>query len=160
MAMQKITVCLCYDHQAEEAVNFYLSIFKHAKILNVTRCGENEPSGPIGSVRTISFQLFGQEYLAVNGGSYLKFNDAVSLMVNCDTQDEIDELWEKLSAGGEQVVCGWLKDKFGMPWQIVPTVLGQMMADPDPAKSQRVMQALLKMKKLDIKALQQVYTQV
>lgn len=159
MTTQKIITCLCYDSQAEEAVNFYLSIFKNAKILSITRCGENEPSGPAGSVRTISFRLFDQEYLAVNGGSYFKFNDGISLMVNCESQAEIDELWERLSAGGEQVVCGWLKDKFGVPWQIVPTVLSKMMADPDQTKSQRVMQALLKMKKLDIKALQQAYEQ-
>lgn len=157
MATQPITVCLCYDHQAEEAVHFYLSVFKTGRILNVTRCGENEPGGPAGSVRTIAFELFGQEYLAVNGGPYFKFSDAISLMVNCATQEEIDELWEMLSAGGEQVQCGWLKDKYGVAWQIVPTVLGKMMADPDQAKSQRVMQALLQMKKLDIKTLQQAY---
>ena len=159
MTTQKIIMCLCYDHQAEEAVNFYRSVFKSARILGTTRSGENEPSGPAGTIRTVSFELFGQEYLAINGGPYFKFNDGISLMVNCDSQEEIDELWEKLSAGGEQVECGWLRDRYGVPWQIVPTVLSKMMADPDQARSQRVIQALLKMKKLDIKALQQAYEQ-
>ncbi len=157
MPASKITPCLCYNHQAEEAVKFYLSIFKDGRIISVTYCGENEPSGPAGSVRTIQFHLFGQEFLAVNGGPFFKFSEGISFMVNCDSQNEIDELWERLSAGGEQVQCGWLKDKFGMPWQIVPSMLGKMMTDPDQTRSQRVMQALLTMKKIDIHALQQAY---
>lgn len=157
IATQKITPCLCFDDSAEEAANFYVSVFENSRILGVTRCGENEPSGPPGSVRTVSFKLSGQDFLAVNGGPHFEFNDGVSLMVNCETQDEIDELWEKLSEGGEKVECGWLIDRFGMRWQVVPAILADMIGGPDAAGSQRVMQAVLKMKKLDIKALKRAY---
>lgn len=157
--MQKISTCIIYNNQAaEEAVDFYLSVFKVSKKLATNYCGENEPSGPPGQVRSIAFQLHGLNYLAVNGGPHFTFTDGVSLMVHCDSQDEIDEYWEKLSAGGgEQIQCGWLRDKFGLRWQIVPRVLTDMMNDPDSKKSDRVMQAILKMKKLDIATLKRAY---
>jgi predicted 3-demethylubiquinone-9 3-methyltransferase (glyoxalase superfamily) len=154
--MQKITPFLWFDSQAEEAVNFYTSIFKNSKILHVARYGEVGP-GPNGSVMTVAFQLDGQEFLALNGGPYFKFNEAISFVVNCETQKEVDELWEKLSEGGEKVQCGWLKDKYGVSWQIVPSILGKMLTDPDPAKSQRVMKAMLQMKKIDIEGLKKAY---
>lgn len=160
--MQKITPCLWFDDQAEEAVKFYTSFFKNSKIGKVARYGESgaKVSGrPKGTVMTVTFELDGQEFMALNGGPIFKFTEAISLAVNCKTQEEIDELWEKLSAGGEKGVCGWLKDKYGLSWQIVPTVLDEMMQDKDAEKTERVMKALLDMKKLDIKTLRQAYAQ-
>ena len=156
--MQKITPFLWFDNQAEEAVNFYISIFRNSKIVNVARYGDDgaKVSGrPQGSVMTVAFQLDGQPFVALNGGPVFTFSPAISFIVDCQTQQEVDHLWEKLSAGGEQQQCGWLKDKYGVTWQIVPSVLGQLMSDPDPAKAQRVMQAMLQMTRLDIAALQQ-----
>jgi predicted 3-demethylubiquinone-9 3-methyltransferase (glyoxalase superfamily) len=158
--MQRITPCLWFDNQAEEAVKFYVSIFKNSKVGSVARYGEEgaKVSGrPKGTVMTVTFQLDGQEFTALNGGPMFKFTEAISFIVNCKTQQEVDELWEKLSKGGEEGPCGWLKDKYGVSWQIVPTVLGEMMQDKDPEKSERVMKAMLQMKKLDIKSLEQAY---
>ncbi len=154
--MPKITPCLWFDDNAQEAVNFYISIFKNSKITGVARYGDAGP-GPKGSVMTIKFKLDGQEFLALNGGPHFKFTEAISLIVNCETQKEIDEMWEKLSKGGQEVQCGWLKDKYGLSWQIVPTILGKMMQDKDAQKSNRVMKAILQIKKLDIKILKQAY---
>jgi predicted 3-demethylubiquinone-9 3-methyltransferase (glyoxalase superfamily) len=154
--MQKITPFLWYDNNAEEAVNFYISIFKNSKINKVSRYGDAGP-GPKGSVMVVNFQLEGQEFTALNGGPVFKFTPAISLSVDCKTQDEVDELWNKLSAGGRTDQCGWLQDKYGLSWQIVPSALGKLMADPDPAKSKRVMEAMLKMTKLDIGKLQEAY---
>jgi predicted 3-demethylubiquinone-9 3-methyltransferase (glyoxalase superfamily) len=156
--MQKITTFLWYDHQAEEAANFYVSIFKNSKVLSVSRYGEAGP-GPKGSAMTATFQLEGQEFIALNGGPHFKFTPAISLFVSCQTQPEVDELWEKLSAGGSTQQCGWLTDKYGLSWQIIPTALGQLMQDKDPKKSGAVMQAMLKMTKIDIKGLQQAHAQ-
>lgn len=156
--MQKITPFLWFDHEAEEAMNFYVSIFKSSRIISVTRYGEGGP-GPAGQVMTGTFQLEGQEFMALNGGPDHKFTEAVSFFVDCKTQAEVDELWNKLTEGGEEGPCGWLKDKFGVSWQIIPTVPGELLGNPDPVKSQRVMQAMLQMKKIDIKALQQAYEQ-
>jgi predicted 3-demethylubiquinone-9 3-methyltransferase (glyoxalase superfamily) len=153
---QKITTFLWFDGQAEEAANHYVSIFKNSKILGVARYGDAGP-GPKGSVMTVQFQLEGQEFIALNGGPQFKFTEAISQVVNCETQKEVDELWSKLGAGGEQGPCGWLKDKFGLSWQIVPTALGRMMQDKDPKRSKRVMEAMLQMKKLDIAGLEQAY---
>ena len=156
--MQKITPFLWFDDKAEEAVKFYVSIFKNSKIGSITRYGDEaaEVSGrPKGTVMTVTFQLEGQEFMALNGGPHFKFTEAISLLVNCKTQEEVDELWEKLSEGGEKGQCGWLKDKYGLSWQIVPTVLGEMLQDKDARKSERVMNALLKMNKIEIKALKQ-----
>jgi predicted 3-demethylubiquinone-9 3-methyltransferase (glyoxalase superfamily) len=160
--MHKITPCLWFENQAEEAVNFYTSIFYNSKILNVTRYGEAgaEVSGrPKGSVMTVLFQIKGQEFLALNGGPIFKFTEAVSFIVNCETQEEMDRLWEKLTEGGDEKAqqCGWLKDKYGLSWQIVPTVLAEMLQDKDAEKSERVMKAMLQMKKLDIQGLKQAY---
>jgi len=158
--MQKIVTFLWFDNQAEEAVNFYVSVFNNSKIGHIARYSEEaaKASGqPAGSVLTIEFQLEGQDFMALNGGPQFKFTEAISLLVNCETQEEVDELWDKLSAGGEQGPCGWLKDKYGLSWQIVPTILGEMLSDPDPVKSQRVMHAMLQMSKLDINALKQAY---
>ena len=158
--MQKITPCLWFDNQAEEAANFYTSIFKNSKTVNVTRYGEAgaEVSGRSkGTVMTVTFELEGQEFIALNGGPQFKLTEAISFSVDCKTQEEVDELWEKLSEGGEDGPCGWLKDKFGLSWQINPTVLGEMLSDPNPAKSEQVMRAMLKMKKIDIASLQQAY---
>jgi predicted 3-demethylubiquinone-9 3-methyltransferase (glyoxalase superfamily) len=152
--MQKITPFLWFDNQAEEAMNFYVSIFKDSKILTVKRYGEAGP-GPKGSVMTATFQLEGQEFMALNGGPHFKFTEAVSLFVNCETQEEVDALWDQLSAGGQGGRCGWLKDKFGLSWQIIPAGLGAMLGDPDPAKARRVMEAMLKMDKIDLAALRQ-----
>jgi predicted 3-demethylubiquinone-9 3-methyltransferase (glyoxalase superfamily) len=160
--MQKITPFLWFDNQAEEAVNFYVSIFKNSKIGGIARYGEKaaEASGrPKGTVMTVTFQLDGQEFIALNGGPQFKFTEAISFLVNCETQEEIDELWEKLSEGGEKGPCGWLKDRYGLSWQIVPSALGEMMKDKDPEKSKRVMEALLKMHKIDIKTLKQAAEQ-
>ena len=154
--MQKIAPFLWFDGKAEEAANFYVSVFKNSRIGGVARYGEAgaKASGrPKGSVMTVAFQLDGQEFVALNGGPHFKFTEAISLVVNCETQAEIDELWEKLSAGGEEGRCGWLKDKYGMSWQIVPIAIGKLMQDPDAGKSEKVMQAVLKMNKLDIEAL-------
>ena len=154
--MQKITPFLWFDDKAEEAVKFYVSVFKNSKIGGVARYGEAgaKVSGrPAGSVMTVAFQLDGQDFVALNGGPHFKFTEAISLIVNCETQAEMDELWEKLSAGGEKGRCGWLKDRYGMSWQVVPTLVGELMQDPDAGKSEKVMQAILKMNKLDIDAL-------
>jgi predicted 3-demethylubiquinone-9 3-methyltransferase (glyoxalase superfamily) len=156
--MQKITPFLWFDDQAEEAMNFYVSIFKNSKSGKVSRYGDAGP-GPKGTVMVATFQLDGQEFIALNGGPKFKFTEAISLVVNCETQEEVDGFWEKLSAGGEKSRCGWLKDKFGLSWQIVPTVLGELMADKDPEKSKRVMIAMLQMDKIDIATLKQAYDQ-
>ena len=156
--MQKITPFLWFDNQAEEAINLYVSVFKNSKILNVSRYGEAGP-GPAGAVMTATFQLEGQEFMALNGGSDHKFTEAISLFVDCKTQEEVDELWEMLSEGGEQGPCGWLKDRFGLSWQIIPSVLGELLGDPDPVKSQRVMKAMLQMSKIDIAGLKAAYEQ-
>ena len=145
-----------FDDKAEEAANFYTSIFKNSKILRVTRYGETGP-GPKGTVMIVKFQLDGQEFVALNGGPQFKFTEAISFVVNCETQEEIDEFWEKLSAGGEKSRCGWLEDKYGLSWQVVPTVLGELVQDKDPAASDRVMQALMQMDKLEIKTLKDLY---
>jgi len=154
--MQKVTPFLWYDGNAEEAVNSYVSIFKDARVITMTRYGDTGP-GPKGSVMTAVFQLFGQEFIALNGGPQFKFTPAVSFVVNCETQKEVDEYWEKLSVGGRTDQCGWLTDKYGLSWQIVPTVLGKFLSDKDPQKANRVMQALMKMTKLDIERLQRAY---
>ena len=156
--MQKITPFLWFDGNAEEAVNFYVSIFKHSKILSVARYGEAGP-GPKGSVMTASFQLDGQEFVALNGGPQFKFTEAISFWVRCETQEEIDEMWEKLSAGGAKSRCGWLKDKYGLSWQVVPPILGEMLQDKDAKKSQRVMAAMMQMDKIDISLLRKAYEQ-
>lgn len=156
--MQKITPFLWFDTQAEEAMNFYISIFKNSKIISVNRYGDAGP-GPKGSVMSATFQLDGQDFFALNGGPLFSFTPAVSFFVNCETQPEVDELWDKLSAGGEPGRCGWLKDKYGLSWQIVPSALGKLMGDKDPEKSKRVMQAMLQMNKIDIAGLQNAYNQ-
>jgi len=153
---QKITTFLWFNTNAEEAVNHYLSIFKNSKILEIARCGDVGP-GPKGSVLTIKFQLEGQEYIALNGGPMFKFTEAISLMINCETQDEIDYYWSKLSAGGSESDCGWLKDKFGLSWQVCPRILLDMISDRDQQKSNRAMTAMMKMQKLDIKKLKAAY---
>jgi predicted 3-demethylubiquinone-9 3-methyltransferase (glyoxalase superfamily) len=156
--MRKITPFLWFDAEAEEAMNFYVSIFPNSKVLSVTRYGDTGP-GPKGTVVTANFQLNGQQFTALNGGPLFKFTEAVSFVVNCETQEEVDKFWEKLSEGGEKSRCGWLKDKYGLSWQIVPTVLTEMMQDKDSEKSQRVMNALLQMDKIDIQRLKQAYEQ-
>jgi predicted 3-demethylubiquinone-9 3-methyltransferase (glyoxalase superfamily) len=152
--MQKIHPFLWFDNQAEEAMNFYVSIFKNSKIGKVVRYGDAGP-GPKGSVMTATFELEGQQFTALNGGPHFKFTEAISFVVDCKSQEEVDELWEKLSAGGEPGHCAWLKDKFGLSWQIVPSVLVELLSNPDPAKSKRVMEAMLKMNKIDIAKLKQ-----
>lgn len=154
--MHKITPFLWFDDKAEEAMNFYVSIFKNSKEGKVTRYGEAGP-GPKGSVMTATFQLDGQEFIALNGGPHFKFTEAISFSVDCKTQAEVDELWEKLSEGGQKSQCGWLKDRYGLSWQIVPSVLGELLGDKDPEKSKRVMQAMLQMTKIDIATLKQAY---
>ncbi len=156
--MQKITPFLWFNDNAEEAVNFYISIFRNSKILSMSRYPEGAP-GPAGKLMTATFQLEGQEFMALNGGPEFKFTEAISFFVNCETQKEVDELWDRLSAGGEKGQCGWLKDKYGVSWQIVPTALGQMLGDQDPQKSQNVMQAMLQMTKIDIETLRRAYEQ-
>ena len=156
--IQKISPFLWFDHQAEEAVTFYTSIFKNSKVGTITRYGEAGP-GPKGSVMTVPFELDGQQFTALNGGPHFSFTAAISFVVNCETQEEVDEFWEKLSEGGKQVECGWLTDKFGVSWQIVPTVLIELLQDKDPERSQRVMKAMLQMKKLDIAGLEKAYRQ-
>ena len=152
MTIQKITPFLWFDTQAEEAMNFYLSIFKNSKVLSTS-------PGPDGSVFGVSFELNGQEIRGFNAGPEFKFTEAISLFVDCETQEEVDELWEKLTAGGEESRCGWLKDKYGLSWQIIPTALGRLMGDKDPVKAGRVMQAMLGMNKIDIAGLQKAYDQ-
>ena len=154
--MQKITPFLWFDGKAEEAANFYVSIFKNARIGAVRRYGEGGP-GPKGSVMSVDFQLDGQQFIALNGGPQFTFSPAISFFVNCETQEEVDELWEKLSAGGKKNRCGWLQDKFGLSWQIIPTALGKLISDPDPEKSKRAMKAMLQMDKIDINGLKQAY---
>jgi len=156
--MQKITPFLWFDDKAEEAMNFYVSIFKNSKRGRISRYGEAGP-GPKGTVMVATFQLEGQDFIALNGGPHFKFTEAISLVVNCESQDEVDAFWEKLSEGGAKGQCGWLKDKYGLSWQVVPTALGKLMSDPDPEKSKRVMTAMLKMTKMDIQGLQQAYDQ-
>ncbi len=156
--MQKITPFLWFDGQAEEAMNFYTSIFKNAKTGRVRRYGEAGP-GPKGSVMSAEFELNGQPFIALNGGPHFSFTPAISFFVHCETQEEVDELWEKLSAGGETQRCGWLTDKFGLSWQIIPNALGEMLQDSDPEKSKRVMQAMLGMVKIDVAGLKQAYAQ-
>ena len=152
----RITPFLWFDHQAEEAANFYTSIFKNSKRGTVMRYGEEGP-GPKGTVMSTTFELEGQEFIALNGGPMFTFSPAISFFVKCDTQAGVDHFWEKLSAGGEIQPCGWLKDRYGVSWQIVPTVLGEMLADEDPEKAGRVMRAMLQMKKLDIEGLKRAY---
>ena len=157
--MQKITPFLWFDGNAEEAVNFYVSIFKNSKVLSIARYGEAGP-GPKGTVMTAAFQLDGQEFVALNGGPQFKFTEAISFWVRCETQGEIDEMWEKLSAGGAKSRCGWLKDKYGLSWQVVPPILGEMLQDKDTKKSQRVMAAMMQMDKIDIGLLRKAYESV
>lgn len=154
--MQKITPFLWFDNQAEEAMNFYVSLFKNSKILMLRRYGKEGP-GPEGTVMTGTFQLEGQEFMALNGGPHFSFTPAISLFVSCKTQEEVDELWDKLSAGGAPNQCGWVQDKFGLSWQIIPTVLGELLGDKNPAKSSAVMKAMLQMHKIDIQRLKQAH---
>ena len=160
--MQKITPFLWFNDKAEEAATFYTAIFKNSKIVNIARYGDAgaQVSGrPKGTVMTVAFQLEGQEFVALNGGPQFKFTEAISFVVNCQTQEEVDQCWKKLSDGGQEVQCGWLKDKYGLSWQIVPTILSEMLNDPDSKKAERVMKAMLQMKKIDIKGLKQAYEQ-
>lgn len=147
--MQKITTFLWFDTQAEEAINFYISVFKDGKVHSVQRMN--------GQPFLLSFELHGQQFMALNAGPMFKFTEAISMYVNCETQEEVDELWEKLSAGGEKSRCGWLKDKYGLSWQIIPKALGELIGDPDPVKSQAVMQAMLKMEKIVINDLKEAH---
>jgi predicted 3-demethylubiquinone-9 3-methyltransferase (glyoxalase superfamily) len=156
--MQKITPFLWFDDKAEEAMNFYVSVFKNSKVGRVTRYGEAGP-GPKGTVMSATFELDGQEFYALNGGPHFTFTPAISFFVNCETQQEVDELWEKLSEGGKKDRCGWLKDKYGLSWQIIPSALGKLLQDKDAEKANRVMQAMLQMDKIDIKRLQRAYDQ-
>jgi predicted 3-demethylubiquinone-9 3-methyltransferase (glyoxalase superfamily) len=156
--MPKINTFITYNDQAEEAVNLYVAVFKNSRIISLNRYPDEVP-GLGGKAMSIHFILDGQEFLALNGGPHFTFTDGFSLLVNCETQAEVDELWEKLSAGGEPGQCGWLKDKFGLSWQIIPTTLGQLLGDPDPRKAQNVMQAMLQMTKIDIAALQRAHDQ-
>ena len=149
--MNKITPFLWFDDQAEEAMNFYVSVFKNSKVLSVT-------PGPNGKAFSVTFELERQRFMGLNAGPQFKFNEAISFFVDCKTQEEVDELWEKLTAdGGEESMCGWLKDKYGLSWQIIPSALGELLGDPDPVKAQRVMQAMLQMRKIDIEGLKQAY---
>jgi len=160
--MQTITPFLWFDNQAEEAVNFYTSLFKNSRVGDITRYGEDtaEVSGmPQGTVMTVTFELEGQEFIALNGGPLFTFSPAISFVVNCETQEEVDRLWEKLSEGGEQQQCGWLKDKYGVTWQVIPAELSEILNDDDPVKSQRAMKAMLQMKKIDIARLRQARDQ-
>jgi len=157
-SLQKITTFLWFDNNAEEAIDFYVSIFKNSKLVSVIRHGEAGP-GPKGTVLGATFQLEGQQFFALNGGPKFKFTEAISLFVSCETQEEIDALWDKLSAGGYKDRCGWLKDKFGLSWQIVPSMLLEFLQDPDSAKADLVMRAMMQMGKLDIQGLQQAHNQ-
>jgi predicted 3-demethylubiquinone-9 3-methyltransferase (glyoxalase superfamily) len=154
--MQKITPFLWFNDQAEEAVNFYVSVFANARVLNMSRYGNGGP-GPAGQVMTATFELEGQRFMALNGGPQFTFTPAISLLVNCETQAEVDRLWDKLSEGGAPGQCGWLQDRYGVSWQIIPTTLGRLMGDQDPVKSGRVMQAMLQMTRIDIQALQRAW---
>jgi predicted 3-demethylubiquinone-9 3-methyltransferase (glyoxalase superfamily) len=154
--MQKITPYLWFNNNAEEAIHFYNSIFKNSKTVSITRYGEGGPA-PKGTLMSATFELEGQTFLALNGGPQFTFTPAISFFVNCETQEEVDELWEKLSEGGEEGRCGWLEDKYGVSWQIIPTVLGELMQDEDAVKARNVMEAMLQMNKIDIKALKQAY---
>lgn len=154
--MQKITTFLTFNDQAEEAVNLYISTFKNSRLVSAHRYGPGGP-GPEGSLMTATFELEGQPFMALNGGPSFSFAEGISLFMSCETQDEVDELWEKLSAGGEPGPCGWLKDRFGVSWQIIPTALGELLGDPDPEKAGRVMQAMLQMSKIDIAGLRRAY---
>lgn len=156
--MQKITPFLWFDGKAEEAMNFYVSVFKNSKVVRVSRYGEAGP-GPKGTVMSATFELDGQQFYALNGGPQFTFTPAISLFVNCETQQEVDELWDKLSEGGKKERCGWLKDKYGLSWQVIPSALGKLLGDRDPAKANRVMMAMLQMDKIDIQRLQQAYEQ-
>jgi predicted 3-demethylubiquinone-9 3-methyltransferase (glyoxalase superfamily) len=156
--VQKITPFLWFDGNAEEAMNLYVSIFKNSKVVSVTRYGDAGP-GPKGTVMAATFQLEGQQFYALNGGPQYKFTPAISLFVSCETQKEVDELWNKLSAGGHKDRCGWLQDKYGLSWQIIPSVLGKLLGDKNPRKSQNVMKAMLQMGKIDIAKLKQAYEQ-
>jgi predicted 3-demethylubiquinone-9 3-methyltransferase (glyoxalase superfamily) len=158
MDMQKITPFLWFDDQAEQAAKFYTSLFKNSKMGDISRYGDAGPGSP-GKVMSVTFQLNGQDFMALNGGPEFHFTEAISFFVNCETQVEIDELWEKLTEGGEESQCGWLKDKFGLSWQIVPSTLGSYLGGPDPEGSQRAMRAMLQMKKLDIGKIKQAYEQ-
>jgi predicted 3-demethylubiquinone-9 3-methyltransferase (glyoxalase superfamily) len=155
-SLQKISPFLWFDNQAEEAARFYTSVFKNSRMGAVTRYGESGP-GPQGSVMTVAFELEGQEFMALNGGPDFKFTEAVSFVVHCENQQEVDEMWEKLSAGGSEIQCGWLKDKYGLSWQIVPTVFFEMIQDGDAERKERVMKAMFQMTKLDIAALEAAY---
>jgi len=157
--MQKIVPFLWFDTQAEEAMQFYMSVFKNSKMLKVSRYGDSGP-GPKGSVMVANFQLDGQNFCALNGGPHFQFTPAISLLVNCESQQEVDHFWDKLSEGGEIQRCGWLKDKFGVSWQIVPTILSQLMSSGDAKQSGNVMKAMLQMKKIEIKTLQDAFDQV
>ena len=156
MPIQRITPFLWFDHQAEEAAAFYTGIFPNSKIEKVVRYGAAGP-GPAGTALTVAFQLDGQSFVGLNGGPHFRFTEAISFVVNCETQEEVDTYWEKLSAGGTEVQCGWVKDKFGLSWQIVPTALPDLVGGPDPEASQRAMKAMLGMKKLDVAALRRAY---
>ena len=150
--MQNITTCLWFDNEAEDAASFYVSVFEDSQILDTTHYGEAGP-GPEGTVLTVSFRLRGQEFMALNGGPDFKFNEAVSFQVSCESQEEVDRFWDTLSDGGEESQCGWLKDRFGLSWQVIPTALPKLLSDPDAQKSQRAMEAMLQMRKIDIDAL-------
>jgi predicted 3-demethylubiquinone-9 3-methyltransferase (glyoxalase superfamily) len=154
--MQKIIPFLWFDGKAEEAANFYVSLFKDSRIVNIARYGDAGP-GPKDTAMSATFELAGQRFIALNAGPQFKFTEAISFFINCETQQEVDDLWEKLSAAGEKSRCGWLKDKYGLSWQVIPTALGEMLQDKDPKKSQRVMQAMLQMTKIDIARLKQAY---
>ena len=156
--MQTITPFLWFDGKAEEAMTFYVSVFRNSKVVNVTRYGAGGP-GPAGTVMSATFQLDGQTFMALNGGPQFTFTPAISFFVNCETQHEVDELWDTLSQGGTTERCGWLKDRYGLSWQIIPSILGRLLGDKDPAKSRRVMQAMLQMTRIDIQGLQQAYDQ-
>lgn len=156
--MNKITPYLWFDNQAEEAATFYTSIFKDSKIMDIHRYGGGGP-GPEGTVMIVTFKLEDQEFIALNGGPQYKFNEAISLYVNCESQAEVDELWKKLSDGGEEGPCGWLKDKYGLSWQIIPTALSELLSDPDPEKSGRVMKAMLQMSKIEIEGLRRALSE-
>ena len=154
--MQKITPFLWFNDNAEDAINFYTSIFKNSRVINLSRYGEGAPV-PSGTLMNGTFQIEGQEFMVLNGGPHFKFNEAISLFVDCESQAEVDELWGKLTEGGEEGNCGWLKDKFGVSWQIIPRALGELLNAPDPDQAQRVMQAMLQMKKIEVEKLQQAY---
>lgn len=156
--MQKITPYLWFDNQAEEAANFYTRLFKNSKILGLTRYGEGMPL-PAGTVLTVNFELDGQEFVALNGGPEFKFTEAVSLFVNCETQEEVDTLWAKFTDGGEESMCGWLKDKYGLSWQIIPSGLTDLVNGPDPEKSARAVQCMFTMHKIDLAEIRQAYEQ-